>query len=135
MKHLYEKYLVKSHFSYWSVVLFGFVLFFVASWSIPVDRIETMEATYVDNRILINEIFEYEYDYVYVYKNKSKRVMKCQISGIEYVDEQYTIIHLKEDQHKGYFDGNIKLDFVSGKSNLLKIVLGLEQKYTEKQYV
>lgn len=135
MKHLYEKYLVKSYFLYWIVIICGLILFIAASWGIPVDRIETLEATYVDGSILINENFEYEYDYIYVYKSKSDNVIKCEITDIEYVDDQYTIIHVKESQQNVRLDGNIKLDFVSGKSNLLKIVLGIEQKYMEKRYV
>lgn len=135
MKYLYEKYLVKSHYLYWIVIICGLTLFIAASWRIPVDRIETLEATYVDGSILINEIFKYEYDYIYVYKSKSENVIKCEITDIEYVDDQYTIIHVKERQQDVLLEGNIKLDFVSDKSNLLKIVLGIEQKYMEKRYV
>ena len=135
MQHLYEKYLVKSHFLYWIIIICGLTLFIVASWNISVDRVETFEATYVDDNILINEIFEYKYDYVYFYKSKSKTVIKCEIMDIEYVDDQYTIIHFKESQQNVHLEGNIKLDVVSGKSNLLKIILGIEQKYMEKRYV
>ena len=126
---------MKSHYLYWIVIICGVTLFIAASWRIPVDRIETLEATYVDGSILINEIFEYEYDYIYVYKSKSENVIKCEITDIEYVDDQYMIIHVKESQQSIRLEGNIKLDLVSGKSNLLKIVLGIEQKYMEKRYV
>lgn len=135
MRYLYEKYLVKSHFLYWIVIICGLTLFLSVSWSIPVDRIETLEATYVDGNILINEIFEYEYDYIYIYKSKSESVIKCKITDIEYVDDQYTLIHVIESQQNVRLEGNIKLDLVSGKSNLLKIILGIEQKYMEKRYV
>lgn len=135
MNYLYEKYLVKSHLFYWVVILCGLILFVTISWNIEIDHIGSFEATYVDGNILLNDIFEYKYDYIYVYKNKSERVSKCEIKYIEYIDNQYTLINLTEKLQNISFEGNIKLDFVYGKTNLLKIVFGIDQKYMEKRYV
>ena len=135
MNYLYEKYLVKSHLFYWVVILCGLILFVTISWDIEIDQIGSLEATYVDGNILLNDIFEYKYDYIYVYKNKSETVSKCEIKCIEYIDNQYTLINLTEELQNISFEGNIKLDFVYGKTNLLKIVFGIDQKYMEKRYV
>jgi len=135
MNQFYERFLVKSHLLYWVVIIAWILIFVVISTAIPIDVLETLEGNYISEGIILNEIYEYNEDYLYVYKSKSDIVERCNVSDIEYIDGQYTKINITGISDYVAYEGNVKIDLIVGKTNLLRIILGIDQKYAEKRYV
>lgn len=127
---LYRRYLVKNTALFFIIIIVAATLFLLASWHLKIDVIDTYIGNNGDRKIVINEIIDYPFQSFYVYKNKSEDVEKCLVTDIEYFDEQYTLI-IPDKNIK--FDGNVYVDIIKSETTLLKLILGIDDKYITKK--
>lgn len=128
----YERYIVKSTRVFFVFITLCVVFFLFSVFNTKVAIVETFDGSCSDNRIIINEVVEYPVTKVYIYKNRSDIVVDYEIIAVERIDGCFTVLYANTSEPIINFDGTIKIDVEKEYKPLINIILGIDQRYVEK---
>lgn len=129
IEQLYDRYIVKSIWTYvlFIIVCFSLILVSITATKVPV--LETFEGNIEGNRVIINEIIDYSVSNIYVYKTRSDNLNKYSISKTDVIENRYTVLYIKNADSYEKMDGIVHIDMEKTQASLLFVILGIEKKY------
>lgn len=136
MEKLYLQYVIRSPALFFGVLILVLAVFFLLGAITELDVVQTYDGSLSGSRIILNTLLPETPKSVYIYKNRGEKLLKLRITKAEQEDGQYTILYFPENMEAdaACFDGRIKLDVRIGKSNLLRIMMGLDRKTIPEEY-
>ena len=136
MEKLYLQYVIRSPALFFGVLILVLAVFFLLGAITELDVVQTYDGSLSGSRIILNTLLPVTPESVYIYKNRGEKLLKLRITKAEQEDGQYTILYFPADMEAdaACFDGRIKLDVRIGKSNLLRIMMGLDRKTIPEEY-
>lgn len=136
MEKLYLQYVIRSPALFFGVLILVLAVFFLLGAITELDVVQTYDGSLSGSRIILNTLLPETPESVYIYKNRGEKLLKLRITKAEQEDGQYTILYFPADMEAdaACFDGRIKLDVRIGKSNLFRIMMGLDRKTIPEEY-
>ena len=136
MEKLYLQYMIRSPATFFGVLILVLAAFFLLCAATELDVVQTYDGSLSGSRIILNTLLPETPESVYIYKNRGEKLLKLRITKAEQEDGQYTILYFPADMEAdaACFDGRIKLDVRIGKSNLFRIMMGLDRKTIPEEY-
>lgn len=129
IKNFYQKIMVHSWVAFVAFLLMGIIVFLTISLNTKIEIIKTYHGTITEDRVVINEIVTPMESKLYIYKSKRSVVLTVNIEKCENVEGVFTVAYLTPQSNVSELEGMVNIDVVHGYTNLLKILLKIDDKY------